>query len=147
MNGSCVFLAIFTTALVWAQNTIVVTGRITDAATGSPVEDAAIVFKQDSRAASGKMQYTDAGGNYSFEEVAPGTGSVEITAQGFLPFQKTNPDDISIEISADHAEHNFKLTPAASISRRKYCRDAVPRGLHRRRQTLRSRDRRVRDPV
>ncbi len=118
MKGTQIVLAIVAASSAWAQNTVVVSGKITDAVTGLPVEDAAIALTQNGRAASRSMHYSDAGGNYSFEDVAPGTGSVEIQAKGFLAFQKTNPDDVSIQIAPDHAEHNFKLTRAASITGR-----------------------------
>src|ERR1022692_4343148 len=111
-------LAIVVVGSMWAQNTVVVSGRITDTATGLPIEGAAIVLAPGSPDATRQMHFTDSGGNYSFDEVASGKGQVEITAKGFLPFQNTNPDDVSIEIATDHAEHNFKLTPTASITGR-----------------------------
>jgi hypothetical protein len=111
-------LAIVAVGSMWAQNTVVVSGRITDTATGLPIEGAAIVLAPGSPDATRQMHFTDSGGNYSFDEVASGKGQVEITAKGFLPFQNTNPDDVSIEIATDHAEHNFKLTPTASITGR-----------------------------
>jgi len=118
MNATWTVFAIFAASSMWAQNTVIVSGRITDAVSGLPVEDAAIALTQDGKAASRSMHYTDAGGNYSFDEVAPGTASVDIQAKGFLAFQKTNPNDVSIQIATDHAEHNFKLTRAASITGR-----------------------------
>jgi hypothetical protein len=109
-----VVLVIVAASSVWAQNTVVLSGKITDLITGLPVENAAVALTQNGRS----VDYTDAGGNYSFGEIAPGTGSVEIQATGYLPFQKTNPDEVSIHIAADHAVHNFRLTPVASISGR-----------------------------
>ncbi len=101
---------------LWAQNTVVVSGKITDAITGLPVEDAAIALTYGGQSVTRRMRYTDAAGNYSFEEVSPGVASVEIQATGFLAFQKTNPDEASLQIAVDHAVHNFRLTRAASIT-------------------------------
>ena len=110
MKSAVAVLALLTNGLLWAQNTVVLSGKITDAATGLRVEDAAIALTQNGRAASRQMHYTDAGGNYSFEEVATGSGTVEIAAKGFLAF--------SVDITVDQAVHDFKLTPAASIAGR-----------------------------
>src|ERR1700679_3308926 len=118
VNMTRTVFAIVAATSAWAQNTVVVSGKITDAVSGLPVENAAIALTQNGHAGSRRMHYTDAGGNYSFDEVASGTCSVEIQATGFLAFQRTNPDDVSIQIAADHAEHNFKLTRAASITGR-----------------------------
>ena len=118
MNLTRIVLAILSAGSIWAQTTIAVSGKITDASTGLPIEGASIALIQSGSAPSRQMHFTDAGGNYSFEGVAPGTGIVEIGATGFLAFQKTNPDEFSIQIAADQTTHNFKLTPAASITGR-----------------------------
>ena len=111
-------LAILAVYPVWAQNTVTMSGRITDVATGLPVEGASIALVQGGSLATRRMEYADAGGNYSFDSVASGACSVEIGATGFLPYQKTNPDEVSIQVAGDHAQFNFKLTPAASITGR-----------------------------
>jgi len=100
-----------------AQSTVVVSGRITDAFTGLLVEGAAITLTQGVDA-SRQIRFADAGGNYSFDEAMAGEGSVEIEASGFLAFGRANPEDAAIKIATDHAQHNFKLTPAATISGR-----------------------------
>jgi hypothetical protein len=96
---------------------VVVSGRITDAFTGLLVEGAAITLTQGVDA-SRQIRFADAGGNYSFDEAMAGEGSVEIEASGFLAFGRANPEDAAIKIATDHAQHNFKLTPAATISGR-----------------------------
>jgi hypothetical protein len=110
--------AILTFGALWAQNTVVVSGRITSSVTGLPVENAIVTLVRGASDKIGNTGYTDAAGNYSFSGVAPGTAQIEIRAEGFAPFHKTNPDDTTIQIAADSAIHNFKLTPAASITGR-----------------------------
>src|ERR1700679_238579 len=101
---------------MWAQNTVAVSGRITSLTTGLPVENAIVWLVRGASDKVGNTGYTDASGNYSFSEVAPGTAHIEIRAEGFASFHKTNPDDTTIQIAANSATHNFKLTPAASIA-------------------------------
>src|ERR1700683_1853996 len=63
-------------ALLWAQSTVIVSGRITDAATGQPIEEAAITLDEGTSHAS---QLTDSAGNFSFDEdIAPGAGHIQI---------------------------------------------------------------------
>jgi protocatechuate 3,4-dioxygenase beta subunit len=97
MNLKSAILAIMAVGQMWGQNTIVLSGKVTDAVTGLPVENTAIALTQNGHAATRSVHYTDSGGNYSFDEVAPGAGTVEIQATGFLAFQKTNPDDVLFE--------------------------------------------------
>src|SRR5579863_7846625 len=110
-------------ALLWAQGTVVFSGRITDAATGQPIEEAAITLDGGNSHAS---QLTDSAGNFSFDEdIAPGAGRVQIQKEGYVLFQRSNPDESSVQISGDHSEHNFKLTPAGSITGRIGSEDGV----------------------
>ena len=115
MNLKRAVLAILAVSPLWAQNTVTVSGRVTSLTTGLPVENAIVWLVRGASNSVANTSYTDAGGNYSFSEVATGTVHVEIRAEGFASFHKTNPDDTTIQIAADSAEHNFKLTPAASI--------------------------------
>jgi hypothetical protein len=109
-------LLFLTLGTAWAQNTVAVSGRITDAVTGLPIENATVALTQGGGDGGlRQVAYADAGGTYSIEDVTPGAGRVDIRAEGFLAFQKTNPDQVTIQIAADHAPHNFALTPAASI--------------------------------
>jgi len=102
--------------LAWAQGTVVFSGRITDAATGQPIEDAAIILEQGNSHAS---QLSDAAGNSSFEEdIVAGAARIQIQKEGYILFQRSNPDESSVQITGDHSEHNFKLTPAGSITGR-----------------------------
>jgi protocatechuate 3,4-dioxygenase beta subunit len=110
-------LAVLASVPTWAQNTVTVSGRVTDGSNGLPIEGAAVALSQGGTGYR-QMHYTDAGGNYSFDEVAPGAASVDVTASGFIAFQKTNPDEASIQVAADRAEHNFRLTAAAAITGR-----------------------------
>ncbi len=97
-----------------AQGTVIVSGRITDAATGQPVEGAGIILEQGT---SHPSQLTDSGGNFSFEDdVVPGEGRIQIQKERYILFQRSNPDESSVQISGDRSEHNFRLTPAGSIS-------------------------------
>jgi len=102
---------------MWAQTSVMLSGRVTDAATGRPVENAIVTVTSGAGSIT-QIAHSDAGGSYSFEEIAPGSAQVQVSAEGFIAFQRTNPDDVSIRIAADHAEHNFKLTPVASIAGR-----------------------------
>ena len=107
---------ILTASLLWAQSTVVFSGRITDAATGLPIEGAGIILEQGNSHGS---QLTDSAGNFSFDEdVVPGAGRIQIQKEGYVLFQRSNPDDSSVQIGGDGSEHNFKLTPAGSISGR-----------------------------
>ncbi len=114
MKLARVIFAVMAACPVWAQTTVVVSGRVTDGA-GLPVEEAIISLTQGE---DKQTRLTDAGGGFSFEEARPGTAQIEIAATGFLAFQKTNSDEASIQIAADHATHNFKLTAAGEISGR-----------------------------
>lgn len=106
------FLVIAAATSLCAQSTITVTGRITDSVTGLPVEQATITLDQGS---FHQLVSTDASGNFVFDEVPPGTATAKIRKENYLPFEITNPDDISFEITPDRHEHNFKLTPAGTI--------------------------------
>ena len=102
--------------LLWAQGTVAVSGRITDAATGQPVEGAAIILEQGNSHAS---QLSDSAGNFSFDDdISAGPGRIQIQKEGYILFQRSNPDESSVQITGDHSEHNFKLTPAGSITGR-----------------------------
>ena len=100
-----------------AQSPVVVSGQVTDAATGLPVEDAAVSIAD-------QLRYTDAGGGYTLDPTPPGNAEVRIEAKGYLAFEKTNPDDAQIQIRADQAIRNFRLVRAATISGRIGARDS-----------------------
>ena len=112
---------------MWAQNGVTLSGRITNVATGLPVENAIVKLVAGSSSDFGQTSFTDANGNYSFDDAVPGAGRVEITAEGFVAFQKTNSDDTTIQIASDHAEHNFKLAPGATITGRIAGQEGAPR--------------------
>jgi hypothetical protein len=116
MRIARVSVMILTASLLWSQSTVVFSGRITDAATGLPIEGAGIILEQGNSHAS---QLTDSAGNFSFDEdVVPGAGRIQIQKEGYVLFQRSNPDESSVQISGDGSEHNFKLTPAGSIAGR-----------------------------
>ncbi len=119
--------AILAVSPIWAQNTVAVSGRVTSSISGLPVENAIVWLVSGPTDKIGNTGYTDAGGNYSFSGVSPGTARIEVRAEGFAPFHKTNPDETTIRISADSAEHNFRLTPAASITGRIIDKETNPR--------------------
>ena len=113
MRSAHLSFTILAVSLVWAQGGVF-SGRITDAATGQPVEGAGIILEQGTSHAS---QLTDSGGNFSFEDdVVPGEGRIQIQKERYILFQRSNPDESSVQISGDRSEHNFRLTPAGSIS-------------------------------
>ncbi len=118
MKARFLILALLGVASAGAQPSVRVSGRVMDAADGLPVEGAAVWLIQGGAAGSHQLQYTDSGGGYSFDEIAAGAASVEITASGFLAFQKTNPDEASIRIAPDSAVHNFRLTRSATLTGR-----------------------------
>jgi protocatechuate 3,4-dioxygenase beta subunit len=110
-------------ALLWAQGTVVFSGRVTDAATAQPIEGAAITLEQGNSHGS---RLTDSAGNFSFEDdIVPGPGRVQIQKDGYILFQRSNPDESSLQITGDRSEHNFKLTPASSITGRITSEDGV----------------------
>ena len=104
-------LLILAVGSLWAQDTVRLTGKITDLATGLPVENAIVKL-------NGETAYSDTAGYYSFDDVVVGAGRIDIVAQGFVALRATNPDDVSIQISLEHPEHNFKLIRSAAISGR-----------------------------
>jgi len=106
-----ILLLALTSSAMWGQSPVVVSGQVTDAATGLPIEDATVSIGD-------QVGYTDTGGNFAFDAAAPGSAAVEIEAKGYLAFEKTNPDSARIQITADQAIHNFKLVRAATISGR-----------------------------
>ncbi len=107
--------AIVAVASGWAQNTVRVSGKVTEAVSGLPVENAIVKLTRGDADRVGDTRYTDVNGAYSFDEVMPGAASVSIRAEGFVPFQDTNPDEVAIQIAADSAEHDFKLVRSASL--------------------------------
>src|SRR6185437_1912361 len=108
-------VAVLAATMLCAQGTVIVTGRITDSLTSQPVDNAAVTL---TAGPFHSMRFTDESGNYTFDEVPTGTGTVAISAQGFRPFEKTNPDDLSISVTAERLSHNFALMPVSSIAGR-----------------------------
>lgn len=96
---------------LWAQNPVVVSGQVTDSATGLPIEDATVSIGDQTR-------FTDSAGHYMLDPMAPGSATVRVEARGYLAFQKSNPDDATVPVAADQAIHNFKLAPTAIITGR-----------------------------
>ena len=88
-----------------AQGPVAVSGQVTDAVTGLPIEDAAVSI-------ANQLRYTDAGGGYSLDPVAPGSAAALVEAKGYLSFTG------DIVIAAEQTIHNFKLLQAARISGR-----------------------------
>ena len=106
LRGFAVLLLALAGGAARAQGPVVVSGQVTDAATGLPVEDASVSIAD-------QLKYTDAGGRYMLDPVAPGSAEVQVSAKGYLALDKTK-----IRIAADQASHNFKLIRAATISGR-----------------------------
>ncbi|HEY3840588.1 MAG TPA: carboxypeptidase regulatory-like domain-containing protein, partial [Bryobacteraceae bacterium] len=106
-------VAIVVATSLCAQSTVILTGRVTDSVTGLPIEQAAITLDQGSY--HGSMKLTDQSGGFTFDDVPPGTVSVRIRKEDYLLFENTNPQDTSIEVTADSHERNFTLIPAGSI--------------------------------
>ena len=114
-----IVLATLAAGSLSAQSTVVLSGRITNAVTDQGIEGAIVNLTQGSgRDVTVHTRYTDAGGNYTFEDAVSGAGQVELRASGYVAFLATNSDDASIQITADHAQQNFKLMPTASITGR-----------------------------
>lgn len=108
MKAVGVFLAALAAGSLQAQTPVVVSGQVTDAATGLPIEDATVSIAD-------QLRYTDSAGHYTLDPIAPGDAAVRVEANGYLDFAKTNPDDVKIQVTADQAVHNFKLLAAATI--------------------------------
>jgi hypothetical protein len=89
---------------MWGQSPVVVSGQVTDAATGLPIDDATVSIAE-------QLRYTDAGGAYTLDSVATASAAVRVEAKGYLALEETK-----IAIAADQAIHNFKLLPTATIS-------------------------------
>jgi uncharacterized protein (DUF2141 family) len=127
MGPKPIAIALLAATTLCAQSTVIVSGRITDSLTNQPVDNAAVALTAGQ---FHSMRFTDESGNYTFDEVPTGTGAVAISAQGFLPFEKTNPDDVSVSITADRLAHNFTLMPVSSIAGRiTSADDKLPRNI------------------
>ncbi|HEY4084841.1 MAG TPA: carboxypeptidase-like regulatory domain-containing protein [Bryobacteraceae bacterium] len=105
MRSFTILLLALASSAVRAQSPVVVAGQVTDAVTGLPIEDATVSI-------ANQLRYTDSGGGYTLDPVAPGKAAVGVEAKGYLSFQG------DIEIAADQATHNFKLLQSATISGR-----------------------------
>jgi hypothetical protein len=118
-------LVILFAALLWAQGTVVFSGRITDAATGQPIEEAAITLYERAHHAS---QLTDANGNFSLEDdIEPGAGPHPNPEGRIHLISRSNPDvrrfqfsegfsTLSITIISTGARPEYSLNPNCSRS-------------------------------
>ncbi|HVW07582.1 MAG TPA: carboxypeptidase-like regulatory domain-containing protein [Bryobacteraceae bacterium] len=105
---SAALLVALAAAAVQAQNPVVLSGQVTDAMTGLPIEGATVAIAD-------QLGFTDSAGHYTLDSAMPGSADVRVEAKGYLAFARTNPDDAKIPIAADQAIHNFRLMRAASI--------------------------------
>lgn len=98
----------FVSSLVFAQGTAVITGTVTDAATGKPVPD--VVITATSPALQGEeVVVTDAAGLYRIPQLAPGTYSLKLEKESFKPYART---DISVRTDRT-VRVNIQLQPEA----------------------------------
>lgn len=59
------------------------------------------------------------------DDIAPGAGRIQIQKEGYVLFQRSNPDESSVQVTGERSEHNFRLTPAGSIVGKIVSEDAV----------------------
>lgn len=92
--------------LAVAQGSSVVTGTVTDAATGKPVPD--VVLTATSEALQGEeVVVTDATGVYRLAQLPPGTYTLRLEREGFKPYSRT---DISVRVDRT-VRVNIQLQP------------------------------------
>jgi protocatechuate 3,4-dioxygenase beta subunit len=90
-----------------ADNAASITGTVTDVA-GKNVDGATISITNDSGVS--KTAVTDKQGKYRVDDIAPGTYSIAVTAQGFKPFEVK---DISL-VAGDVVPLDVALEPGAA---------------------------------
>lgn len=101
-----ILLAALASSAVWGQNLVVVSGQVTDGSTGLPIEDATVSIGD-------QLKYTDSGGRFTLDPIAPESAEVRVEAKGYLALEKTK-----MRIAADQAIHDFRLLRTATISGR-----------------------------
>jgi hypothetical protein len=102
------FLIIICTAASPAYATLV-SGHVTDSATGLPISNAAVEYTEDFFAGSGST-FTDSDGYYEFDIPSGGAGDISASADGYLQ------QDQSFDVDNDPLTIDFALVVASSIS-------------------------------
>ncbi len=102
------FLGSLLGTAAFAQGSAVLTGTVTDAATGSPVPD--VVVTATSPALQGEeIVVTDASGTYRIPQLPPGTYAVRLEKESFRPYSRAD-----IQIRMDRTVRlNIQLQPEA----------------------------------
>jgi len=96
----------FVSAVASAQGTSVITGTVTDAATGKPVAD--VVVTATSPALQGEeISVTDATGTYRFASLPPGEFLLRLEKESYKPFSRP---DITIRVDRT-VRVNIQLQP------------------------------------
>lgn len=96
----------FVSSLAFAQGTAVITGTVTDAATGKPVPD--VVITATSPASQGEeVVVTDAAGLYRLPQLAAGVYTLKLEKESFKPYSRTD-----INVRTDRTVRvNIQLQP------------------------------------
>jgi len=101
-------LASLFAAVSFAQGSAVLTGNVTDAATGKPVPD--VVVTATSPGLQGEeIVVTDASGLYRIPQLPPGTYSIRLEKESFRPYSRQD-----IQLRGDRTVRlNIQLQPEA----------------------------------
>jgi hypothetical protein len=101
-------LASFLAAAAFAQGSAVLTGNVTDAATGKPVPD--VVVTATSPGLQGEeIVVTDSSGLYRIPQLPPGTYSIRLEKESFRPYSRQD-----IQLRGDRTVRlNIQLQPEA----------------------------------
>ena len=89
MNFVRIGFAFLVACPIWGQGTVRLSGKITDVATGIPVENAIIRLSANGAGSAGQTAYSDAAGYYSFDDAAVGAAQVDVVAEGFVSLRAT----------------------------------------------------------
>ncbi len=95
-------------SLALAQGNSVITGTVTDAATGKPVPDVTVTARSPSLQGE-QMQFTDATGLYRLPQLPPGTYELSFDKESYRPFKRP---EISVRLDRT-VKVNIQLQPEA----------------------------------
>lgn len=107
-SRASLILGLLVSSLAFAQGTSVITGTVTDAATGKPVPD--VVITATSPALQGEeVVVTDAAGLYRLAQLPAGIFTLKLEKESYKPFSRT---DINVRLDRT-VRVNIQLQPEA----------------------------------
>lgn len=103
-------LSCFLPLVASAQGVSVLTGTVTDAATGKPAPDVTVTARSPSLQGE-QTTFTDASGVYRIPQLPPGTYSVDFSSELYKPFTRGD-----IRVTADHTlKLDVPLVPTTMV--------------------------------